>query len=228
MRLIDDWHQAWKWLSVQFIAVAAALQLAMLGFTVNVQRSTTRCVCTPQCWHWQCTASFRCSPWPKEPSRLTASRDLTASILLIFVFPSHRVLYSSDVHAAETNQKVQLILWPLPGIGYVTTFVLLELCGPFMHITHLDVDPWTRFRRPAFILYLTHRKHRPTNPNQFLRGSRRNAVNDDPSSCSYLSQIKLTPIILIVKGTTYSFLGRIESHLGHLEANVKIPETNVL
>ena len=32
MKLIADWHQAWRWLSVQFIAVAAALQLAMLGF----------------------------------------------------------------------------------------------------------------------------------------------------------------------------------------------------
>jgi hypothetical protein len=32
MKLIADWHQAWRWLSVQFIAAAAALQLALLGF----------------------------------------------------------------------------------------------------------------------------------------------------------------------------------------------------
>lgn len=31
-KLIADWHQAWRWLSVQFIAVAAALQASLLLF----------------------------------------------------------------------------------------------------------------------------------------------------------------------------------------------------
>ena len=32
LKLIADWHQAWRWLSVQFIAVAAALQASLLMF----------------------------------------------------------------------------------------------------------------------------------------------------------------------------------------------------
>ena len=32
MRLIDDWHQAWKWFSMQFVAAAGALQVALLSF----------------------------------------------------------------------------------------------------------------------------------------------------------------------------------------------------
>ncbi len=32
LKLIADWHQAWRWLSVQFIAVAAALQASLLIF----------------------------------------------------------------------------------------------------------------------------------------------------------------------------------------------------
>ncbi len=32
LKLIADWHQAWKWLSVQFIAMAGAVQLALLSF----------------------------------------------------------------------------------------------------------------------------------------------------------------------------------------------------
>ncbi len=32
MKLIADWHQAWRWLSMQFIAVAAALQASLLLF----------------------------------------------------------------------------------------------------------------------------------------------------------------------------------------------------
>lgn len=32
MKLIEDWHHAWKWLSVQFVAAAGAVQLALLSF----------------------------------------------------------------------------------------------------------------------------------------------------------------------------------------------------
>lgn len=32
MRLVDDWHKCWRWLSIQFIAVAGALQLAVMAF----------------------------------------------------------------------------------------------------------------------------------------------------------------------------------------------------
>lgn len=32
MKLVDDWHKCWKWLSVQFLAVASALQAATLAF----------------------------------------------------------------------------------------------------------------------------------------------------------------------------------------------------
>lgn len=31
MKLVDNWDQAWKWLSVQLIAVAGAIQLAIIG-----------------------------------------------------------------------------------------------------------------------------------------------------------------------------------------------------
>jgi hypothetical protein len=32
MKLIDDWHKAWKWFSVQLIAAAGTAQLALLAF----------------------------------------------------------------------------------------------------------------------------------------------------------------------------------------------------
>ncbi len=32
MRLVDDWKSAWKWLSVQFVAAAGSVQLAVLAF----------------------------------------------------------------------------------------------------------------------------------------------------------------------------------------------------
>lgn len=31
VRLIEDWHQSWRWLSIQFIALSAALQLALVA-----------------------------------------------------------------------------------------------------------------------------------------------------------------------------------------------------
>jgi len=31
MKLVDNWHQAWKWVSVQIAVVAAALQGAILA-----------------------------------------------------------------------------------------------------------------------------------------------------------------------------------------------------
>lgn len=32
MKLVDDWKSAWKWLSVQFVAAAGSVQLAVLAF----------------------------------------------------------------------------------------------------------------------------------------------------------------------------------------------------
>lgn len=32
MRLIPDWHKAWRWFSVQFITAAAATQVALISF----------------------------------------------------------------------------------------------------------------------------------------------------------------------------------------------------
>ena len=32
MKLVDDWHRAWRWFSMQFIAAAGATQLALLAF----------------------------------------------------------------------------------------------------------------------------------------------------------------------------------------------------
>lgn len=32
MKLVHDWKSAWKWLSVQFVAAAGAVQLSVLAF----------------------------------------------------------------------------------------------------------------------------------------------------------------------------------------------------
>ncbi len=32
MKLVDDWKSAWRWLSVQFVAAAGAVQLSVLAF----------------------------------------------------------------------------------------------------------------------------------------------------------------------------------------------------
>ena len=32
MRLVPDWHKAWRWFSVQLIAATAALQAAWMAF----------------------------------------------------------------------------------------------------------------------------------------------------------------------------------------------------
>lgn len=32
MKLVEDWHKCWRWLSVQFIAAAGATQLALVAF----------------------------------------------------------------------------------------------------------------------------------------------------------------------------------------------------
>lgn len=32
MKLVADWKQAWKWLSVRFVALAAAVQASLLAF----------------------------------------------------------------------------------------------------------------------------------------------------------------------------------------------------
>lgn len=35
LRLIDDWHQAWRWSSVRLIAVSGAMQAALLAFPLK-------------------------------------------------------------------------------------------------------------------------------------------------------------------------------------------------
>lgn len=35
VRLVDDWHQAWRWSSVRLIAVSAALQTVLLAFPLK-------------------------------------------------------------------------------------------------------------------------------------------------------------------------------------------------
>ncbi len=37
MKLIDEWHQAWRWFSVQIIAVAGAFQAAVLLFPAEMR-----------------------------------------------------------------------------------------------------------------------------------------------------------------------------------------------
>ena len=37
MKLVWDWKQAWKWASIQFIAISASLQLALLAFPQDIR-----------------------------------------------------------------------------------------------------------------------------------------------------------------------------------------------
>lgn len=39
MRLVDDWHKAWRWLSVQALALGAALQGAWLAVPADLKAS---------------------------------------------------------------------------------------------------------------------------------------------------------------------------------------------
>jgi len=32
VELIQDWHRCWRWLSVQFVALASVVQIALLSF----------------------------------------------------------------------------------------------------------------------------------------------------------------------------------------------------
>lgn len=38
MRLVTDWKSAWKWLSVQFVAAAGTVQLAVLAFPETIRQ----------------------------------------------------------------------------------------------------------------------------------------------------------------------------------------------
>jgi hypothetical protein len=35
MRVVDDWNKGWRWLSVQFMALAAAIQAVLVAFPLN-------------------------------------------------------------------------------------------------------------------------------------------------------------------------------------------------
>lgn len=36
MRLISDWHQAWRWASIRLIAASAAIQLVIISFPAEL------------------------------------------------------------------------------------------------------------------------------------------------------------------------------------------------
>lgn len=37
LKLVDDWRHCWRWLSVHFIAVSAALQIALLAMPADIR-----------------------------------------------------------------------------------------------------------------------------------------------------------------------------------------------
>lgn len=36
LRFVDDWHQAWRWSSIRFLAVGGAVQVALLAFPAQL------------------------------------------------------------------------------------------------------------------------------------------------------------------------------------------------
>ncbi len=38
LRLVDDWHQAWRWSSIRFLAVGGVVQTSLLSFPGALQQ----------------------------------------------------------------------------------------------------------------------------------------------------------------------------------------------